>query len=62
MKIEFIRYMKYAGSIGKTKRHDQIFVESVSGGKGCFWDVIRPDLNLMIDGTKINFRENFSFG
>jgi hypothetical protein len=30
--------------IGKTKRHDQIFIESISGEKGCFWNVTRPDL------------------
>jgi hypothetical protein len=35
-------------SIGKTKRHDQIFIMSISGGKCCFWNVIQSDLDLMI--------------
>jgi hypothetical protein len=48
--------------IGKTKRHDQIFIESISGGKGYFWNVTQPDLDLMIAGTKVNLREYFSSG
>jgi hypothetical protein len=43
--------------IGKTKRHDQIFIESISGGKGYFWNVTRPDLDLMIPGAEVNLRE-----
>jgi aspartate ammonia-lyase len=53
---------KICWSIGKTKQHDQIFVESISGGKGYFWNVTWPDLDLMIAGTKINLREYFGSG
>jgi hypothetical protein len=66
--IEFLhedrvhRIHEICWSIGKTKRHDQIFVESISGGKGCFWNVTRPDLDLIIAGMKINLREYFGSG
>jgi hypothetical protein len=43
--------------IGKTKRHDQIFIESISGAKDYFWNVTRPDLDLMIPGVEVNLRE-----
>jgi hypothetical protein len=48
--------------IGKTKRHYQIFIESISGGKGYFWNVTWPNLDLMISGTEVNLREYFSSG
>jgi hypothetical protein len=48
--------------IGKTKRHDQIFVESISSRKGCFWNVTRPDLDLMISGAEVNLREYLGSG
>jgi hypothetical protein len=59
MKTEFIRY---CWCIGNTKRHDQIFIESISGGKGCFWNVTRSDLDLMISGAEVNLREYFGSG
>jgi hypothetical protein len=43
--------------IGKAKRHDQIFIESISGGKCRFWNVTQPDLDLMIPGAEVNLRE-----
>jgi hypothetical protein len=48
--------------IGKTKRHDQIFIEYISGGKGYFWNVTRPDLDLMISGAEVNLREYLGSG
>jgi hypothetical protein len=47
---------KVCWCIGKTKQHDQIFIESISGGESCFWNVTRPDLDLMIFGAEVNFR------
>jgi hypothetical protein len=48
--------------IGKAKRHDQIFIESIFGGKCYFWNVTRPDFDLMISGAEVNFREYLGFG
>jgi hypothetical protein len=48
--------------IGKAKRHDQIFIESISVGKGCFWNVTWPDLDLMISGAEVNLREYLGSG
>jgi hypothetical protein len=45
---------KVCWCIGKTKRHDHIFIESISGGKDCFWNVTWPNLNLMIPGAEVN--------
>jgi hypothetical protein len=48
--------------IGKTKRHNQIFIKSISGGKACFWNVTWPDLDLMISRAEVNLREYFGSG
>jgi hypothetical protein len=48
--------------ISKTKRHDQIFIESISGGECRFWNVTRPDLDLMRSGAKVNLREYLGSG
>jgi hypothetical protein len=48
--------------IGKTKRHDQILVKSISGGKGCFWNITWPNLDLMISGAEVNLREYLGSG
>jgi hypothetical protein len=48
--------------IDKTKRHDQIFIESISGGNGYFWNVTRPDLDLMISEAEVNLRKYLGSG
>jgi hypothetical protein len=47
MKIEFIRYMKYAGALVSPK-DNQIFIKSISGRESHFWNITRLDFDLMI--------------
>jgi hypothetical protein len=47
---------------GKTKGHNQIFIESISGGEGGFRNIAWPNLYLMIPRAKVNFREDLSSG
>jgi len=44
--------------IGKAKGHNQILIESVSGGKGRLGDITWSDLNLVITRTEINLGEH----
>jgi hypothetical protein len=48
--------------IGKTKGHNQIFIESIFGGEGGFRNIAWPNLYLMIPRAKVNFREYLSSG
>jgi hypothetical protein len=41
-------------SIGESKRHNQVLVQSVPGREGNLKDVFRTDLGLMITRTKID--------
>jgi hypothetical protein len=46
-------------SIGKTERHDQIFIQAISGREGCLWNIARSNLDLMIAGAEVNLGEDF---
>jgi uncharacterized protein YeaC (DUF1315 family) len=48
--------------IGKTKGHNQVFIESISGGESCFRNITWPKLYLMIPRTKVNFGEYLGSG
>jgi hypothetical protein len=48
--------------IGKTKGHNQIFIESISGGESYFGNITWPNLDLMISRAKVNFGEYFGSG
>jgi hypothetical protein len=48
--------------IGKTKGHNQIFIESISGGESCFWNIAWSNLYLMIPRAKVNFGEYLGSG
>jgi hypothetical protein len=48
--------------IGKTKGHNQIFIESISGGESCFQNITWPNLYLMIPKAKVNFGEYLGSG
>jgi hypothetical protein len=48
--------------IGKIKGHNQIFIESISGGESCFQNITWPNLYLMIPRVKVNFGEYFGSG
>jgi hypothetical protein len=48
--------------IGKTKGHNQIFIESISGGEGGFQNITCSNLYLMIPGAKINLRKYLGSG
>ena len=39
------------------KRHNQILIEPISGREGRFGNILSSDLDLMIAGAEINFRE-----
>ena len=49
---------KICWGVGKTKRHNQILIESISGRESCFWNITWLDFYLMVARTKINLREN----
>jgi hypothetical protein len=48
--------------ISKTKGHNQIFIESISGGENYFRNITWPDLYLMIPRAKVNFGEYLGSG
>jgi hypothetical protein len=48
--------------IGKTKGHNQIFIESISSRENCFWNITWPNLYLMIPRAKVNFGEYLGSG
>jgi hypothetical protein len=48
--------------IGKAKGHNQIFIESISGGESCFWNITWSNLYLMIPRAKVNFGEYLGSG
>jgi hypothetical protein len=47
-------------SIGESKRHNQILIQSVPGGEGSSRNVFRTDLDLMITRMKIDLGKDFS--
>src|SRR6185312_14118071 len=49
---------KICWGVGKTKRHNQIFIESISGQESSLWNITRLDFYLMVARTKIDLREN----
>jgi hypothetical protein len=48
--------------IGKTEGHNQIFIESISGGENYFRNITWPNLYLMIPRAKVNFGEYLGSG
>jgi hypothetical protein len=46
-------------SIGESKQHNQILVQSVPSGESGLWNVFRMDLDLMITQTKIDLGKDF---
>jgi hypothetical protein len=49
-------------SIDESKRHNQIFIQTVPGGEGSFRNVFWADLDLMITRTKIDLGKDFNTG
>jgi hypothetical protein len=47
-------------SIGESKRHNQIPIQLIPGGKGGLGNVFRMDLDLMITRTKIDIGKEFN--
>jgi hypothetical protein len=46
--------------IHQSKRHDEIFKETISCSEGCLGYVFDMNLDLMIAGVKINFRDTWA--
>jgi hypothetical protein len=47
-----------SGGVDQTKRHYQILIKTVSGGKNSLWDIFFTDLDLMIARMKVNLQKD----
>ena len=53
--------LKCRGCIGKTERHDQEFICTITGGESSFVFVAGFDCNLMVSRVEVKFCEVFGF-
>jgi hypothetical protein len=49
-------------SIGESKRHNQILIQSIPGGEGSLRNIFRMDLDLMVTQMEIDIRKDLSSG
>jgi hypothetical protein len=49
-------------SIGESKRHNQILIQSIAGKKGSLRDIFQMDLDLMITRMKVDLRKDSCTG
>jgi hypothetical protein len=47
------------GGISESERHYQELVKTITSGKRGFGNVARSNLDLVVDRTKVDFREDF---
>jgi hypothetical protein len=49
-------------SIGESKRHNQILIQSITGRKGSLRDIFQMDLDLMITRMEVDLRKDSCTG
>jgi hypothetical protein len=47
-----------SGGVGRTKRHHQILIKTISGGERSVWDIFFMNLDLMIARKNINLQKD----